>query len=398
MVLYFEKRRSLALGIAAAGVGVGAFILGPLTNFLIEEYNWRGATLILGAIHLNMSVTGLLFRPVQRAYCTDFEEVPETTICSGSEEREREATHEKDEAAELLVKQRLQDIPSIKVELVEEKMTGRGQRNDGHESSHSLNLKGVLLRNFLAGDDPVHVHTSLNELRPKKAVKNIHNSFPNLSPEQMYLRKKQSSQDSLIRSIQNVDIALLASVCGSRLLLNGNDDTLQQEKLKCGESSPDVDDSGQNSSWITRFLSSPAIKKNLDLLRDRTFFIFCISNFLTCLSFFTALVYLVDRAVHHGIDRSIGAALISASGVGNIMGRLFTGFVADWCANNRMLMFSVCLVIQGLGTMLSTLCGDIAILHGVFAAFFGCHMGRYNPYDPTKRQTWRTSSLLLFFS
>jgi MFS family permease len=61
---YFEKYRSLATGIAVCGSGLGTFIFAPLTEYLITEYGWRGAMLIIAAIVLNCMILGALFRPV----------------------------------------------------------------------------------------------------------------------------------------------------------------------------------------------------------------------------------------------------------------------------------------------------------------------------------------------
>ena len=62
---YFEKRRSLATGFAVCGSGIGTFIFAPLTQYLIETYGWRGTTLIVAGLFLNMSVCGALMRDIQ---------------------------------------------------------------------------------------------------------------------------------------------------------------------------------------------------------------------------------------------------------------------------------------------------------------------------------------------
>lgn len=59
---YFEKKRSLATGISVCGSGIGTFVFAPLTYILLDEYGWRGTTLILAGFFLNMAVCGLLFR------------------------------------------------------------------------------------------------------------------------------------------------------------------------------------------------------------------------------------------------------------------------------------------------------------------------------------------------
>ncbi|PAA81038.1 hypothetical protein BOX15_Mlig025363g2 [Macrostomum lignano] len=62
--VYFDKRRSTAIGIAACGSGLGIFIFGLLINYLIVEYTWRGAMLILAGIVLNCAVFACLLRPL----------------------------------------------------------------------------------------------------------------------------------------------------------------------------------------------------------------------------------------------------------------------------------------------------------------------------------------------
>jgi MFS family permease len=61
---YFEKKRSLATGIAVCGSGLGTFVFAPLTEYLIDEYGWRGAVMIIAGLVLNCAILGALFRPV----------------------------------------------------------------------------------------------------------------------------------------------------------------------------------------------------------------------------------------------------------------------------------------------------------------------------------------------
>ncbi|KAG5876022.1 hypothetical protein JTB14_009811 [Gonioctena quinquepunctata] len=62
IAFWFDKKRTLAVGLSASGTGVGTFVFAPLTNFLIYEYGWRGTTLILGGLFLNMCICGALMR------------------------------------------------------------------------------------------------------------------------------------------------------------------------------------------------------------------------------------------------------------------------------------------------------------------------------------------------
>jgi predicted MFS family arabinose efflux permease len=47
---WFERRRTLALGVAVAGIGVGTLVIPPVTAALIEAVGWRDAYLVLAAV------------------------------------------------------------------------------------------------------------------------------------------------------------------------------------------------------------------------------------------------------------------------------------------------------------------------------------------------------------
>ncbi|KAJ8729251.1 hypothetical protein PYW08_000832 [Mythimna loreyi] len=64
VTVWFERYRSLATGIAVCGSGLGTFLFAPITSVLIENYGWRGAMAIIGALILNCVPLGLIFRPV----------------------------------------------------------------------------------------------------------------------------------------------------------------------------------------------------------------------------------------------------------------------------------------------------------------------------------------------
>jgi len=61
---YFEKRQSIAIGVAVCGSGVGTFAIAPLASSLLTEYSWKGTFLIEAAILLNCIVGAMVFRPL----------------------------------------------------------------------------------------------------------------------------------------------------------------------------------------------------------------------------------------------------------------------------------------------------------------------------------------------
>ena len=63
---YFDKRLSLAAGIAASGVGVGNFLYPAMIRFLINLYDWKSSLLIIGGLSFNVCMFGALVRPIDR--------------------------------------------------------------------------------------------------------------------------------------------------------------------------------------------------------------------------------------------------------------------------------------------------------------------------------------------
>ncbi|KAL1256998.1 hypothetical protein QQF64_012543 [Cirrhinus molitorella] len=63
---YFEKRRPVANALASTGECMLTFILTPSFQFMVDQYSWRGAMLILGALQLNLCLCGALLKPLYR--------------------------------------------------------------------------------------------------------------------------------------------------------------------------------------------------------------------------------------------------------------------------------------------------------------------------------------------
>ena len=85
LVSWFEKRKGWALGLALTGTGVGAMIVPPLVQAIIQTAGWRGAYLALGALNL-IIVAPLLYKfvlnsPAEKKYLAGW--------CSSNSRRRR---------------------------------------------------------------------------------------------------------------------------------------------------------------------------------------------------------------------------------------------------------------------------------------------------------------------
>ena len=72
---WFEKRRGLASGIAVSGMGLGTFVLVPLSQSLISLWGWRLAFVLLGGlvlvILLPLNALFLRHKPSELGQCVD---------------------------------------------------------------------------------------------------------------------------------------------------------------------------------------------------------------------------------------------------------------------------------------------------------------------------------------
>ena len=57
---YFDKRKSVALGIIAAGQGLGTMILGPTLQVLVDLFDWRNTFRVFAGLLTLASLTGCL--------------------------------------------------------------------------------------------------------------------------------------------------------------------------------------------------------------------------------------------------------------------------------------------------------------------------------------------------
>ncbi|OQV12833.1 putative Monocarboxylate transporter 12 [Hypsibius exemplaris] len=67
LALYFDKRKTAATAACSIGIGVGMLLIPPLERLMISSLTWRGATLILAGITLNMVPCSLLFTEHEQA-------------------------------------------------------------------------------------------------------------------------------------------------------------------------------------------------------------------------------------------------------------------------------------------------------------------------------------------
>ena len=80
---YFEKRRTLATGIAKAGMTIGGFVIPLLTDFMLETFDWRADFWVYATMAFTACVFGSFIKPLELVVATNQNnknEVGENTI------------------------------------------------------------------------------------------------------------------------------------------------------------------------------------------------------------------------------------------------------------------------------------------------------------------------------
>ncbi|XP_023930396.1 monocarboxylate transporter 12-like [Lingula anatina] len=63
---YFDKRRTLAMGISVAGSGIGTFALAPFQRWLADLVGWRHLMIVLAGVSFTGTFLGLLYKPLPK--------------------------------------------------------------------------------------------------------------------------------------------------------------------------------------------------------------------------------------------------------------------------------------------------------------------------------------------
>ena len=345
---WFEKRRSLATGIAVSGSGLGTYAVAPLIEFLIDEYGWRGTLLIFSGITLNFMVFGALFRdPPTRVVPTDMK-----------------------------ISKRLAPSTSL----------GNLSSLASCQSFRSLNTEVRSARsNSLDGDplprSPRHktLHHSIDALANKNEFEElveVHN------PEEQNL-KEQSAPQLRPQQCQSLQIAYMYRSNRSLLRLSRYDllsavstHNRQRTISSCPElslaSSESQDSLHLKQTRMKRFtkkIKNLAIEMcDLRLFAVPVYLLFFISNFTLAYAYDLPYIYLPDYAIEQNIDKS--SFLISIIGIVNTFGQVIYGYLGDKKAINTMVLFGVSIFLCGVLISLIPIMHTYAAL-ATFSALFG---------------------------
>ncbi|XP_031628934.1 monocarboxylate transporter 12-like [Contarinia nasturtii] len=327
---YFEKYRSIAIGIAVAGSGLGTFIFAPLVAIFIETLGWRKTLLVLSAIVLNCALFGALFRPPKSRPANSIEQ-------SNTNEKEIEC-HQNNG---------IDYKPSTKSDtlMTRSQSVGHNMRTNNHQ--HNDDVRYMLSQPLLT-----------NAGREIKPLSESRRSSSILSRPDIFY---QGSLHNISNFRSQSELRNDVEKFGSLPRVEENEMESPSPPTKC---------------WCFNSDESFLEMINFQLLSDPIFLIFVLSNFCTCLGFYVPYFCLADKAKMYGLSTEEASYILAAIGCANTIGRIVLGYISDKSWVNRLYVYNICLFSCGIATAASIFCVDFISLT-IYASVFGFTIGAY---------------------
>ncbi|XP_058452144.1 uncharacterized protein LOC131430898 isoform X2 [Malaya genurostris] len=421
---YFDKRRSFATGLSVCGSGIGTCIFAKITQILLDEYGWRGTTLILAGVFLNMCLCGLLMRDLEwtthksklkrKQKEADSYSVSNSTNTAGTTSN----LNATDANSGMALGPTGSDLKGINGESIDP--------NDPRLFSSLITLPTFIknrekvpfeVLELLYKHRNVHEHVmqnypnllhsrsfseplgpKSNELSPEKAGNpdqvaaqdsqkspHINHLSPDydVEPQHPFLRRVHSHRCTGVRTPTTAYLKDLRMHRHS-LTYRGAMLNIQRYRLRAS-SCPDIYRNSmttiakEKTAWyqgIDEFKTLLVSILDLSYFRDVHFLLFAISNFLLYTWYDVPYVYLTDNATEMGFTPSQSSMLISIIGIVNMVGEVALGWMGDRKSVNATLTYAICMGLCGLVTALVPLFSDyisLSCLAGAFGLFIAAN-------------------------
>lgn len=360
--LYFERKRPLALGLSVSGSGIGYFAFSPISQYLIDEFGWRGALLLEAGLILNCAVCSTLFWPLKVQKPNEKKSSPEQK--SNKRDFIERLGKEIDEL-EIYIDQNDKYLDGGSVEFV--MITPTGSPAPKHD--HIKRLESL----FSSGDSfhgsaenkvqlgSTHVIERNEYYKPSSPLLSSldrlqRHSSKREQPKFVYELTNKGNEDLVSKSKTIEPLPVTDSVC---LTQHQDEGTSRPPKIL------------RLDSHIHSFNK---VKKTFDfsLLKNHVFLLYVFSNFLTSLALYSPFIFLVDRAKDGGFSIERAKWILSAAGIGSTLGKVIAGYLSELEGLNHVWFYISTLLVSGAIIALCPLFDDYLLL-----IFYGSTIGLF---------------------
>ncbi|XP_014297661.1 monocarboxylate transporter 13 [Microplitis demolitor] len=371
---YFLRLRGFANGLCISGSALGSIFLPPLLNYLLQEFGYRGAVLIMGGILLHVWAAALLYEPLEKHMkFVPLEKLTNEQVAEAEEEEEEaeetdQLNHTENYKNSLLI------IPSIKTE--------KQPLNNTNNLSPKVkavpkSASSVALENYK--NTPVQSRTRKISMPTNREITSQMHSTPALHavPERSSstVRRKSTLRSPSISSFNYIStpyhgstLSALQPEYASNLTLNAISSTFRK--------SPEKTIKPSNNSKNNTAEKAKTKFFDLSLLKDPIYLVILISNSTNAVSYTNFIILLPVYAISLGYDRNRAIVLLSLNSAFDLVGRIGGSALSDTKMMPKHWYFVGGLLISGIALTLMPTSTSYTMLAS-YCCIFGLSSGIY---------------------
>lgn len=361
---YFVRLRGLANGLCISGSALGSIFLPPVLGFLLREYGYRGAVLVMGAVTLNVWASALLYHPVEwhlvparssESDAHDNGESMSVTVTSSPEQATEKgnsqlaslsnSTNEK--AAPIVPK----SASSVALEYYKNTpVQGRTRKISmptGREISGQMHSTPTLHA------VPERGGAVIDSVKSARLARS-----PLHSPS-------TSSFNYVSTPYHGSTLSVLHPERASTLTLNAISNTFTRKSTTRQQKQREHDEKDQQNKFF-----------DFSLLKDPIYLVILISNSTNAISYTNFVILLPAYAISLGFDNWDGSLLLSIVSMLDLVGRIGGSALSDIKIMPKHWYFIGGLLASGISLAILPTSGTYIML-SVYCAFFGLASGIY---------------------
>jgi MFS transporter, MCT family, solute carrier family 16 (monocarboxylic acid transporters), member 14 len=392
---YFERLRSLAIGLSTTGSSAGLMVFYPLNSYLVNLAGWRPTTLLHSAMYGIIFFLGMVFRPLLSLTVVKTTDDPTRTVTYlpnvSKATIQTTPSGVKVDTLKPTATERLfsavsnVNFPTAAAVIEEEvittgiqpgpstapmsKLTLTAHHPQGISRRHLKQVQSIMSRTSVQDKMKKNFEITIHVEEPKKRScwarlchweSHVPQSRPMYRDDAFYegkVEKLPIYQKSMMDTSAEAKTGLEYQLAVSRAVTAGD---LRERR-------------GVFTTAARRVL---ATMMDPSLLKKKSFLLLSASGFLTYAGFLVPYVFLKDRNSNAGIPEEHCELFLTVLGFANAIGRLVTGALAYKI--NPIKLYGAACCAGGLSTILSNLSYDVyfqygySCAYGFFVASFAC--------------------------
>ncbi|XP_033095857.1 monocarboxylate transporter 12-like, partial [Anneissia japonica] len=406
---FFERRRSVATGIAVAGSGVGTFILAPVCQALVDSIGWRKTFIVLGFLETTLHICGFIYDPKKvpiRRKKTQINQLklPEDRLtavdlmikgsCLGFPVLSASSIIFEESGPRNLKYMPTEEIFAIEEETKEPNKDMNGPESPCKKTNNEEKIITDHAMNCVEKWERRSIRFGIPTSRKDRVVSGTGRAVGRKTSA-LSLSAIEESYSSSMRTPSCQTISVTTDT---------QDGPKNKEASAANHSVISVNDTYNSISALEQFgqkeaskpeeFSGPLIPsrktrfmlmlKNrfghvfiiMQLFKNSFFVLFCLSNFLICVGYQLPFIYFQSFALTLGIKEEQSAFILSIMGVTDTAGRIFVGLLFHRIPNeyHRLTGYILSTVVAGVILLFIPLVGNFGgmfFLSAVYATIAG---------------------------